>query len=439
MKSFIKKVYPYVIAFIIFLFTLLFFNVRNADTVWNYGMAHAIRLGEIPYKDFNIISMPLYPLIMSLGLFIKDTYFVYILEQAIFCVVLFFFIYKLLDKKTILYFLLISIPLFSIYLPNYNFLAFLLVVILIYLEKQKKVNDKYIGIILGLLFITKHTIGIVFILLSLLSTFNFKKITKRLIYLFIPILLFIIYLLITNSLYDCINLSILGLFDFGKSNNSISPIFLIISILLLIYNIYLFKKNPKDKYNYYLLSSFSFIIPIINMDHAMFLVGIFLIIILDRIKIKKKYNNKLLITSSVLLVFLMILNFYSSFSYYSDNLNNSFDKFHTRFISKDDDLFVSRILDEYKSYDNSYMISMDSMIYDIESNHKITYYDVPLYGNFGYNGIDNLKKDILSHHRSYFFIQNSSNPQFISGICEFIKEKGTLVKVVDNYKIYYIE
>ncbi len=434
MKSFIKKIYPYVIAFIIFLFTLLFFNVRNADTVWNYGMAHAIRIGEIPFKDFNIIAMPLYPLIMSIGLFIKDSYFVYMLEQALLCVVLFFFVYKLLDKKVILYFLILSLPIFSIYLPNYNFLAFLFVIILIYLEKEK-IDDKWIGIILGLLFLTKHTIGIVFIVLSLFSTLNIKRMGKRLLFSLIPISIFIIYLLITNSLYDCINLSILGLFDFGKNNHSASLIFTVISLLLLIYNTYLFIKKPKDINNYYLLGSFSFIIPIINLDHAMFLVGICLLIILDKIKLDKK----VLITSGVLLVFLIGINFYSSYSYYYDCLDNSFDKFHSRFMSLSDSLFVKSILDEYKSYDNRYMISMDSMLYDIESNHKITYYDVPLYGNFGYNGIDNIKKDILSHHRTYFFIQNSSNPQFIQEVCDFVREKGILVKVIDSYEVYYIE
>ena len=55
---------------------------------------------------------------------------------------------------------------------------------------------------------------------------------------------------------------------------------------------------------------------------------------------------------------------------------------------------------------------MSSMFFDIECGNKITYFDVPLHGNFGYNGIEKMKNKISKLHDSYFFIQDNSNVQF---------------------------
>ena len=97
--SIIKNNLKYLLYFIFFLLCLLLFQNNNLDNMWNYGMAHAIRIGEVPYKDFNIISTPLYPIVMSLGLFIKDSYLVYLIEQSILCTILVFFLEKIMDKK----------------------------------------------------------------------------------------------------------------------------------------------------------------------------------------------------------------------------------------------------------------------------------------------------------------------------------------------------
>ena len=43
------------------------------------------------------------------------------------------------------------------------------------------------------------------------------------------------------------------------------------------------------------------------------------------------------------------------------------------------------------------------MIFDIASDHKITYFDVPLYGNFGYDGVNSMNKKIDDMHDVYFY------------------------------------
>ena len=112
--GFIKKNYKYLLLFLFFLISLIFFGFNNTDIIWNYGMAHAIRIGEIPYKDFNIITTPLYPFIMSIGLFIKDSYIVYLLEQSLLLTVYFYLLDKLLKDKIFILLFIFIFPIFYI-------------------------------------------------------------------------------------------------------------------------------------------------------------------------------------------------------------------------------------------------------------------------------------------------------------------------------------
>ena len=101
-------------------------------------------------------------------------------------------------------------------------------------------------------------------------------------------------------------------------------------------------------------------------------------------------------------------------------------------------LTVLVILKKYQKYQNSYMISMDSMLYDIELDREITYFDIPLYGNFGYNGVDRLESQILEMHGDYIFLQDSLNPQYLQEVCDFVRKNGVFVEEVEGYDIYQI-
>ena len=432
----IKKYYKYSIFFIIIFFSLIFFGYNNIDNMWNYGMAHAIRIGEIPYKDFNIISTPLYPFIMSIGLFIKDSYLVYIIEQSILCTIVIFFVEKILKDKYLLVFPFIISPLIYFLLPNYNFFFFLLLVITLYLEKEKK-DDSIIGIMLGFLFLTKHTMGCFIILFSLLSTHNFKKIGKRTLFLLIPISLFMIYLLITKSLYNFIDLSILGLFDFGSKNTYTFIPWIILVLGLLIYCIYSVFKDKNNIFNYYLLGSFSFIIPILDTGHLYYLLLFFLIVKIIDIS----YDNKLFMRlySIILTVLIIFLNIYSAYPKIFNLKTNIGDKIKYILVDESRKNYNKKVLEKYNQYDNSYMICMESILFDIESNHKINYFDIPLYGNFGYKGSDKMINKINNMHDVYFFVRNSNNRQFANELVDTVRKRGKFISIVDGMEIYYLE
>ena len=84
MKKYKISIIVYLILLIIFIFLFsIYFQQSLGDIIWNYSFSHAIRLGEIPYKDFNIISTPLYSFIMSIGLFIYDDILTISIESGI--------------------------------------------------------------------------------------------------------------------------------------------------------------------------------------------------------------------------------------------------------------------------------------------------------------------------------------------------------------------
>ena len=433
-KDYIFNISKYIILFIIFFSFFLFFSSGDGDIIWNYGFAHAIRIGEIPYKDFNMIATPLYAFIMSIGLFIKDSIIVYYIEQALLLLLLVFIIDKLLDKK--IYFLLLLMLCSYLIYPNYNYLCLLLIVLLLYLEKNEK-SDCIIGFILSLVFLTKQSIGIVIFMMSIISTFNFNKIKKRIIG-FIPMMIiFLLYLIVTKSLYSFIDLGFLGMLDFsGNSSFDITCIMLIIPIF--IYLILRIKSNYKDITNYYLLGAFSFIIPICDLHHVCYLLFVFILVLL--INHKTTYNLLFKLLFYVIIIVIICLNFlvhtkdtFKSHKFYSFNHLDYF------LVSENAKNYIEKVSQDYQKRDNNYMFSCDGMLFNIITDKKIDYFSVNLYGNFGYDGVNKIKNRIDNMHDVYFYLNDCRNRQTAIEINDYIIENSQFKYEIMGNKVYYKE
>ena len=63
-----KKVVGFL--FLFFLLALCVFGYHNNqfDSIWNYGYSYAISRGQVPYRDFSMVSTPLYSFVMAIGL-----------------------------------------------------------------------------------------------------------------------------------------------------------------------------------------------------------------------------------------------------------------------------------------------------------------------------------------------------------------------------------
>ena len=473
MKKDTKTKLSLLLSIITFLFIIVFMllnlislnKIRITDSLVNYSFAHAIKIGEIPYNDFNIITTPLYTFITSIGLFIYDDYLVFLIENIIINIMIFILMYKLL-KESITYYLpillILSIILFSLF-PTYNLLCILLLLLLVLLEKQKK-SDLLIGFIIGLLLLSKHTIGICILIVGILLVINNKKrLLKRIIGIFIPILIFLLYLLITKSLYNFINLSILGLFDFSNINgNYFNPLSIIGYILILI-SILLIIKYKNKKYNkislYYSIPSISFAIPLFDLYHlSMFLTVYFLFIILfykdnKIIKINKNYlkNINIFHYSLFLIIFTtLLINLYNYYKdYYSKTIYKpKLNHMKTSLIVGKDEYNKYTNLNkkyiEYNNKSNTIMIGQSSILMNIINDKKITYFDVMLYGNLGYNSNKKTSELLNELKDTYIFIQrdrtnkpNNIYSQYYYPIYKYIKDNYELIDYTDEYDIYY--
>ena len=437
----LKVIIKYVLLFFTFLIFTLIISPINIDEIWNYGFSYNIYKGLVPYRDFNMVLTPFYPMFMSLFLHIlgKGILSIHIANAGIlsFCCYLLF---KMYDEKAYLIIIMFFIP-FYLTFPNYNSFLAILTIILIYLEKMqnnKKYTDYIIGIILSCLILTKQTVGICVLIGSLLCACDKHKIKKRLLGCSIPIILFIIYLLITNSYRQFLDLCVFGLLDFSKNSQGFNGC-TVVTILLLLFNLYVIVKE-KNKIAYYPLFFASITIPICDLYHL----SAYLIVLSNIMvpKIKKDYINYkmffvfLLVIESILM---LSENYSGKKSVYPNDLNN----FNYRYISRDNYDFTKKILKWMDKRDKE-IVLLDSNAYYFKliQDKKIEYIDLINQGNWGYKGSNKLIKYLQKYKDTYFIINSDdykNSSQIDKHALKYISNHGKKIKEIGCYDIYYIK
>lgn len=221
-------------------------EITDLDELWNYNTARAIMHGLIPYKEISMITTPLLPFIVSIILKIfGDKLVVFRIVGAILLTAIFFLSYVLsykLTKRRIIG-VITSLTLILLYKNelaiDYNYFILMIMMCVQILEvrkiesiekskiKNKKINmyDVIIGILLGFAICTKQTIGTIISITVILSELilvenkqTFLKYIKasivKIISMLSVVMIFFLYLLITNSITDFINYAILGIRTF---------------------------------------------------------------------------------------------------------------------------------------------------------------------------------------------------------------------------------
>lgn len=370
----------------IFILTLLYNLICNPvilDEIWNYGFTYNIANGLIPYKDFNMVITPFYPFLGALFLIIfGKSLLVYHIFNALICTGIFYFMKITLNKS---YYIVYSI-LLLVSLPNYSLFSILLLYIILYLEDNKK-NDFLIGIFIGLTFLTKQNIGIMFVLPSILTK-KFKQIKNRTIGFIIPNIIFFLYLIITDSLLSFIDYAFLGLSSFAE-NNILFSMWGTLTIIAIIYLIYQYMIT-KDIKVLYLLFFQIIAYPIFDTYHVLIpfipVLGYFL----------SKLNLVVKVTQVAFIIFIGIV-----FAYNINNILNGNNRF-----PNDTNVCKMRILDDntisnikevsnyLKENKDVYIINDKAYVYKLESDIPINKFDLLNDGNLGKDGDIRLIKEI---------------------------------------------
>ena len=433
-----KNVLKYIVLFILIVLFQIFLPL-DLDEIWNYGFAHNIATGLIPYKDFNMVITPFYPFFTSLFLLIKSNILVMYIMQAI----LILFTYSLLekiysDKANI--FLILLFLFFNCIYPSYNSFMIFLFIILIFLEEYER-NNYLIGIIIGLFILTKQSVGICILIsniICLLIRKDYKKILKRLIGIILPISIFIIFLLFSNSYKEFLNLCIHGLYDFGKNNRLSFNIVYILFFVFLIILLYLIKKEPKNIIYWYVIGFLSIIIPLFDINHFYYFLIVFItFIVIPKIKLELNYN---LVTKVILLLLtiVIIVNSIDNKGFYYPNKVNHFEyKYITKIHEKELKQIVG-LYDKYEDY-NIVFLSRSSYLYKLVANKKINYLDLINRGNFGSNSTNKLYNMLKQQKNALFVVQITSftkNDQTDIIALKFINKYCKKIDEFDDFKLY---
>ena len=444
-----NELIKYTLLFVFFFVSLTFiFTLSRGDTFVNYGFSYALAKGEIPYKDFNMVITPFAPMLYSIGLFVYNNILMIYLEQALLLTILFYYLEKLLDKKSILMLLILIIPypiaFVSIIYPGYNFLIVLLMFMFIYYFKNNK-NDYMLGVLLGLIFCTKQTIGLILFIPTVYYLFkDRRKFIKIFIGCLIPCFLLLLYLLLTKSFNSFIDLCFLGLFDFGHSNLQVDIFYLLLLVIGIIYLIYRIYNDKKNILLYYLLLFGIVVYPIIDYYHVSLFLIVIAYLIVDDIKVKKniyKYINLLIVVVCLLWSFI-------SYQYLKPISITNYKHFGL-VINREKYAKTSKKLINYCNSLNEeviyFMRGSENYFYKIINDKKLTYFDLPNNGNYGYNGIARMKNKINNKHNVYFVIDrklvknNDSNQQYIKELGQFVIKESKKTKSIGVYDIYYKE
>lgn len=423
---------------IIFIITLLFNLICisiSGDEVWNYGFSYNIATGLIPYKDFNMVITPLFPMIgaIFLNIFGKSllTYHIF---NAIICTTIFYNLKKNVNKSYYLIYIIIMPQLY----PSYNIFCLLLLYILMGLENNKK-NDYLVGIILGLTFLTKQSIGL-FLCIPTLFTKDIKRMFKRGIGFLIPNLIMLVYLLINDCLYKFIDYTILGLSSFAKENstpNIVSIIIVMIAIIYLICN-YIKKKDIKI---IYLICFQLLVFPLAETYHVIIAITPTLGYLANTLKINKK------LAVYAFIIFIITSFSVNTYHIYKGNIvfPNVTEKFTYRPMHPNSAQAVKNVADYASTIeDELYIIYRNAYTIKLEANIPINKYDLLIPGNLGKGGEKQIIKEIEDNcsDKKCVFLVNMNELSLENVVMygkettNYIMNNYTLIDSVEAFAVY---
>lgn len=422
-----KNKYQIIELCIIFLLTLIFnlmCNTLTHDEVWNYGFAYNIANGLIPYKDFNMVITPLFPILGAIFMTIfGKSLVIYHIFNAIICTWIFYYMKKNNSKS---YYIPYSILLFNA-LPNYSLFCILLLYILIDME-NKKTNDYLVGIFLGLTFLTKQNIGI-YLCIPTIFVKNIKKIIKRMIGFVIPNIIMLIYLILNNCLYEFIDYTFLGISDFANKNLVLYSSCLLTTILITVYLIYKYIKT-KDIKIVYLICFQGMAYPLIEPYHVIlpFIVGFNYM--LSNLNLSKR------IIKYAFIIFILSVYAYNIYIYMTDEYSypNTTNVYKYKKINKNVCKSIETIKDYIENQDGRiFIVNMYAYLVKLESNQTIDKFDLLNDGNLGsygekkiINEMDTIcKKQKCTYLLNQVEIENEKYSQYNQDIYKYI---------VKNYK-----
>lgn len=282
-------------------FTTFGMNTNVVDTMWQYDQSKKIADGLVSYKDFNMITTPLYYWISAISIKIRRSFISKLLLDDLLMICYYYVLYKVttcfrvLNVSKLVY---LSISMMSLNFGYaYNTLSLLFVLLILYLRYTVHISNKllvFIGVLTGLSLLTKQTIGFVLFIVVCIDLFISKELSlKNLMYYVVGVasigILFVLYLIVTESIVQFFDYCLFGATSF-IDNFYVQDyglgllVFTVINISVFVYTKLICQKDYiYNKLLLYLIVFIQLSIPIIDFTHDLeiYVMSLLLLFLLD--------------------------------------------------------------------------------------------------------------------------------------------------------------
>lgn len=427
------------ILFYVFLFIIIFVcNLAtriHVDETWSYGFSHNIYSGLLPYVDFNMVITPIHPFLMSIPFHIfGSNIFIYELEHAFIMILIFYLITKIIDGDHA-YVIMAFVFLPLLFFANYNTFLFFLFCLIVYLEKNNS-NDYLIGFVLGIIFLTKQSIGFMLLLPSFYYLLKLKKIGKRLIGFMIPNIIFLIYLICTDSLFSFLDLCFFGLFDFATRNVGFSRSSFGLSIIISIITLFFVLRNRHNLVGYYSLTFLiGMVVPIFDYWHLYY--GFCGVLLFLSSLTKKRYVNGRVFFFGIVFIY-SIVNFNNIMSLF--DVDNQLNHFRYKNLGLSEiQIDEVRTVNEFiqKHRDNIVILSKDAYLLKLCNDIQIESTDLLNTGNFGYDGTNKLINILKKKEDTYFLVDRNIIGHMDRKAINYVVKNAKKVEDLTIFEVYY--
>ena len=451
--------------FIVFLLVIIalkvfLFRFGNLDEIWHYNLCRGITSGAVPYRDINLIGMPLYYFVCSLPLLLVKKFVVYRMAEILLifsCALLSFVIVKAESGFGYAAVSALITVLFTD-ITSYNNLLFFFVLLIYLVNKRLPSFKRYflLGVFTALCVWSRQTSG--FIITIAETVYVIIEIRKKntgkknfLFYLagFGSInLAFLIYLLATSSFFEFWDYCFFGLLSYSNTleHNDIWGIpMVVIVIALLIAEFFLLrKKDFLNTVSHILLTSalLTVVIPTVDMTHAAFafFMSVFPLMAIVKQNISKALKPVIGWATVAVLLFTIARGMIPLFTGISfDPQCKELDYIP---MSGDESGFVS-LMEKNQTYSeqgyNVVVLSSCSAIISIYSGSFNPPYDLFLVGSFGTTDPVDIIREELSKDNTIIVMPddyNDENWMNPDGIFEYVIENSTPVDRLGRFAYY---
>ena len=491
MKQILKKYDNLIMLFVMIALSssfLLAVPLDANDELWNFSNVYKMVNGMQIYKELNVIITPLFFFFGKIMLQVfGDNYLIFrIYSVVIINTCVFYLVYQIfktmkVQKINAIFFTIFFMIVQMIILLNgfYNFLAILFVLLGILWELKIKENKKYKSIIQGvfifLVFLTKQNIGALYLLSRIVYVFikegkkHIKNLCIELGSSAVSLVLFLLYMYVTNNLYAFLDYTIGGLKEFSHNNVFGSTVGLLVIVLEIGISIFVIwmaknKKIPLEKQDrncMLLLATTSLLMlgiayPIFNTAHVFIGSMVFItmmIYVIDLLIFKPFFStekaNKIKKWLVVVVIVVLIGGnvWYSIYQYYQLKpfLFARETPYYGVLVEKDKKEEIEEIvqytLQEEKMGKKVVILSYYANLYMNLLGRNNGEMDLPFYGNLGRDGEDGLVEQIKQLKNTKILILTNEDKYYQESqkVMNYVKENYPKEGEIRQFSIYNVE